>query len=160
MAAYSQAALDSFLRLAQNYQDGAIWQRSDLCAVSEVDGVCAWEEATAALEYARLGSYPVAVFDGVKTGLLPERGGVCARVNATIELLDVVAFEAKYCRMPAIIEPEAPACNGTAAVTGKSAEALAALNRIANRGGIAGTEDAVTWQQEQRADRTLPGRDA
>ncbi|MDB6137977.1 MAG: hypothetical protein JWO94_1049 [Verrucomicrobiaceae bacterium] len=37
--------------------------------------------------------------------------------------------------------------------------ALAALNRIAARGGIAGIEDPAIWQQEQRADRPLPGRE-
>ena len=59
-----------------------------------------------------------------------------------------------------MMEPEAPAQNSNAAFADKSAEALAALNRIASRGGIAGIEDAAAWQQEQRADRTLPGRDA
>ena len=37
--------------------------------------------------------------------------------------------------------------------------ALAALNRIASRGGIAGIEDPVGWQREQRSDRPLPGRE-
>lgn len=36
---------------------------------------------------------------------------------------------------------------------------LAALNRIAARGGIAGIEDPAAWQREQRADRPLPGRE-
>jgi hypothetical protein len=69
-------------------------------------------------------------------------------------------FERIIVNLLDMIEPEASAWNGTAAVTGKSAEALAALNRIASRGGIASIENAATWQQEQRVDRTLPGRDA
>ena len=36
---------------------------------------------------------------------------------------------------------------------------LAALNRIAARGGIAGIDDPLAWQREQRADRPLPGRE-
>jgi len=35
---------------------------------------------------------------------------------------------------------------------------LAALNRIAARGGIQGIQDPMAWQREQRADRPLPGR--
>ena len=38
--------------------------------------------------------------------------------------------------------------------------ALAALQRIAARGGIGGIADASVWQREQRADRPLPGRDS
>ncbi|OYW31383.1 MAG: hypothetical protein B7Z47_01240 [Chthoniobacter sp. 12-60-6] len=38
-------------------------------------------------------------------------------------------------------------------------EALAALNRIASRGGIAGIDDPVSWQRAQRTDRSLPGRE-
>ena len=37
-------------------------------------------------------------------------------------------------------------------------EGLAALNRIAARGGIAGISDPMAWQREIRADRELPGR--
>ena len=40
------------------------------------------------------------------------------------------------------------------------AKGLAALNRIAARGGISGIDDPATWQREQRADRPLPGRDS
>ncbi len=42
----------------------------------------------------------------------------------------------------------------------KRSDALAALNRIASRGGIAGISDAAEWQRDQRADRALPGRDS
>lgn len=34
-----------------------------------------------------------------------------------------------------------------------------ALSRIAERGGIVGIADPVSWQREQRADRPLAGRD-
>lgn len=69
-------------------------------------------------------------------------------------------FERIIVNLLDMIDTEVPAQNGNAAVTVRSAEALAALNRIASRGGIAGIEDAAAWQHEQRADRTLPGRDA
>ena len=69
-------------------------------------------------------------------------------------------FERIIVNLLDMIEPESSAKNGNADVTGNRAEALAALNRIASRGGIAGIEDAAAWQHEQRADRTLPGRDA
>lgn len=69
-------------------------------------------------------------------------------------------FERIIVNLLDMIDTEVPAQSGNAAVTARSAEALAALNRIASRGGIAGIEDAAAWQQEQRADRTLPGRDA
>lgn len=67
-------------------------------------------------------------------------------------------FERIIVNLLDMIDTEVPAQNASAAVTGRSAEALAALNRIASRGGIAGIEDAAAWQHEQRADRTLPGR--
>jgi hypothetical protein len=38
-------------------------------------------------------------------------------------------------------------------------QALAALDRIAARGGITGIPDPVAWQREQRNDRPLPGRE-
>jgi len=37
--------------------------------------------------------------------------------------------------------------------------ALAALERIAARGGIRSIPDPVAWQREQRKDRPLPGRE-
>ena len=37
--------------------------------------------------------------------------------------------------------------------------ALAALRRLAARGGIRSIPDPVTWQREQRKDRPLPGRE-
>ena len=49
--------------------------------------------------------------------------------------------------------------NGKAG-SSKRAEALAALNRIASRGGVACIEDASSWQQEQRTERVLPGRNS
>lgn len=57
-------------------------------------------------------------------------------------------------------EPEAIANADTNDDANKRSQALAALNRIAARGGIAGIEDAAAWQREQRADRVLPGRDS
>ncbi len=38
-------------------------------------------------------------------------------------------------------------------------QGMAALKRIAARGGIAGITDPAAWQREQRADRPLPGRE-
>jgi len=69
-------------------------------------------------------------------------------------------FERIIVNLLDMIDTEVPAQNGGAGVSGRHAEALAALNRIASRGGISGIEDAAAWQHEQRADRTLPGRDA
>ena len=69
-------------------------------------------------------------------------------------------FERIIANLLDMIEPDSPIMSGNADVPSNRAEALAALNRIASRGGIAGIEDAAAWQQEQRADRTLPGRDA
>jgi hypothetical protein len=37
--------------------------------------------------------------------------------------------------------------------------ALAALERLAARGGIRSIPDPVAWQREQRKDRPLPGRE-
>jgi len=42
---------------------------------------------------------------------------------------------------------------------GRREMALAALQRIAGRGGISGIPDPVAWQREQRAERNLPGRE-
>lgn len=41
----------------------------------------------------------------------------------------------------------------------RRARALAALERLAARGGIRSIPDPVAWQREQRKDRPLPGRD-
>ena len=38
-------------------------------------------------------------------------------------------------------------------------KALAALQRIAARGGISGIPDPVAWQRDRRLDRPLPGRE-
>ncbi len=56
-----------------------------------------------------------------------------------------------------MFESEAPPAKPSAT---SGAEALAALNRIAGRGGIAGVGDAASWQRKQRAERVLPGREA
>ena len=42
----------------------------------------------------------------------------------------------------------------------RRSRALAALQRIAARGGMGGIADASAWQREQRADRSLPGRES
>ena len=57
------------------------------------------------------------------------------------------------------VEPEATHATAQADDEHRRQLALAALNRIASRGGIAGIEDPVAWQREQRADRPLPGRE-
>lgn len=59
-----------------------------------------------------------------------------------------------------MVEPETTANGGTTDEADKSSQALAALNRIAARGGIAGIEDGAAWQRDQRTDRVLPGRDS
>ena len=57
-------------------------------------------------------------------------------------------------------EPELDAPSSAADDEQRRARGLAALNRIAARGGIAGIDDPVAWQREQRADRPLPGRES
>lgn len=57
-------------------------------------------------------------------------------------------------------EPETGTNGVTTDDANKRSQALAALNRIAARGGITGIEDATTWQRDQRTDRVLPGRDS
>ncbi len=42
----------------------------------------------------------------------------------------------------------------------RKAKGLAALERIAARGGIAGIDDPMAWQREHRTDRLLPGRES
>jgi hypothetical protein len=39
----------------------------------------------------------------------------------------------------------------------KQTQAVAALRRIASRGGLKGIEDPQAWQREIREDRALPG---
>ncbi|HBJ86800.1 MAG TPA: hypothetical protein DDZ88_23675 [Verrucomicrobiales bacterium] len=58
-----------------------------------------------------------------------------------------------------MVEPEVPTDGGATNGADKNSRAVAALNRIAARGGIAGIGDAEAWQREQRTDRPLPGRD-
>jgi hypothetical protein len=76
--------------------------------------------------------------------LPPQRAATLERV--IVGLLDMV-------------EPEVPTKNGKTNEADKRSEALAALNRIASRGGIADISDASSWQQEQRSDRSFPGRE-
>ncbi len=73
--------------------------------------------------------------------LPPRQAETLERVIAS--LLDMFESEASPAKPPA----------------SSGVEALAALNRIAGRGGIAGIDDATTWQRELRSDRILPGRD-
>lgn len=56
---------------------------------------------------------------------------------------------------PEVIPSGAPSYDAS-----QRAEALAALDRIASRGGIAGIDDPAAWQREQRVDRPLPGRES
>lgn len=42
----------------------------------------------------------------------------------------------------------------------KRQKALEALRRLSARGGIGGVKDPAAWQREQRADRSLPGRES
>lgn len=57
------------------------------------------------------------------------------------------------------IEPEATAVDETPERQSRRSAGMAALNRIAARGGIAGIPDPLAWQREQRAERPLPGRE-
>lgn len=41
----------------------------------------------------------------------------------------------------------------------RHAKGLAAMKRLAARGGIKGIPDPVAWQRESREDRPLPGRE-
>ncbi|MCB1278154.1 hypothetical protein [Prosthecobacter sp.] len=77
--------------------------------------------------------------------LPPQRAATLERI--IVNLLDMV-------------EGEVPMKNGGVSDDDRRAEALAALNRIASRGGMAGIDDVAAWQHEQRADRVLPGRDS
>ena len=58
-----------------------------------------------------------------------------------------------------LAEPEPTGGVSEAEDNERRARALAALDRIASRGGIAGMDDPVAWQREQRADRPLPRRE-
>lgn len=58
-----------------------------------------------------------------------------------------------------IVEP-GPQLANVGEAEARRQQALAALDRIAARGGIAGIDDPLAWQREQRADRNLPGREA
>lgn len=58
-----------------------------------------------------------------------------------------------------LAEPENTSGVSDAEDNERRAQAFAALDRIASRGGIAGIEDPVAWQRRQRADRPLPGRE-
>lgn len=57
-------------------------------------------------------------------------------------------------------EPEAHPDGAPSNEADQLAKALAALERIASRGGIAGMDDPAAWQREQRVDRSLPGRES
>jgi hypothetical protein len=58
------------------------------------------------------------------------------------------------------VEPESALTVPESDEENRQALGMAALSRIATRGGIAGIADPVAWQQEQRAERPLPGRDS
>lgn len=57
------------------------------------------------------------------------------------------------------VEPET-ATTSTNDAEQRRIRGMAALDRIAARGGIAGISDPAAWQREQRADRPLPGRES
>jgi len=76
--------------------------------------------------------------------------------DGTLHLPVPEAWRSLTIRVKAEMEPVVP----DAAASDKRQRALAALQRIAARGGIAGITNAAAWQREQRADRTLPGRES
>lgn len=80
--------------------------------------------------------------------LLPEADG-------TLHLPVPAAWRHLNIRVKAEMEP-VPASESPDV---RCRRALAALQRIAARGGMGGIADAAAWQREQRADRPLPGRD-
>lgn len=57
------------------------------------------------------------------------------------------------------VEPEPTQSGAPSDDVKRRSEALAALDRIASRGGISGIADPVAWQREQRTERSLPGRE-
>ena len=58
-----------------------------------------------------------------------------------------------------LVDPESPPVGENNGQEQQRQNALAALNRIAARGGISGIDDPAAWQRDQRADRFLPGRE-
>jgi hypothetical protein len=76
--------------------------------------------------------------------------------DGTLHLPVPAAWRSLGIRVKAEMEPVAPA----ELPNDKRQRALEALSRIAARGGLAGIADPSTWQREQRADRTLPGRES
>lgn len=58
-----------------------------------------------------------------------------------------------------LVEPESARAGADTEDRRRREDALAALDRIAARGGIAGIPDPIAWQREQRNDRPLPGRE-
>ena len=58
-----------------------------------------------------------------------------------------------------LVEPEPARTSADTEDRRRREHALAALDRIAARGGIAGIPDPIAWQREQRNDRPLPGRE-
>lgn len=58
-----------------------------------------------------------------------------------------------------LVEPETARAGDETEDRRRREQALAALDRIAARGGITGIPDPVAWQREQRNDRPLPGRE-
>jgi hypothetical protein len=58
-----------------------------------------------------------------------------------------------------LVEPEPARAGDDTEDRRRREQALAALDRIAGRGGITAIPDPVAWQRQQRNDRPLPGRE-
>jgi hypothetical protein len=98
-AVYTKKALDAFLRLAPTHSDTDLWPFDQLREVSELDGLCAFDNPHDAFKHGngsftgKYGYDRYVEFMGEYVCPAPEGNGVVARVvEATMDPVDAVTF--------------------------------------------------------------------
>jgi hypothetical protein len=82
---FTDQARRRFLQIAPSYKPSEIWSASDRKDASQLDGVCAFEDAESALKYVEGNVYPgiyIVVFEGYFVSNIPETDGTMTGVLA------------------------------------------------------------------------------
>ncbi len=100
---FTNHAWQRFLELAPSYKPAQIWSSSDLKDASQLDGVCAFEDAESALLYVNGNVYPhiyIVTFEGDFVSKIPETDGkmkgVQAKVIKPLSFQDLETFRRGY----------------------------------------------------------------
>jgi len=109
---FAPNALKAFLNYAEQYHGLSGWSKQHVCEASELDGVCAYNNAQGAFDYAcpvplpQLWSLDIVEFVGSEECVLPaekDEGGVIVKIVSEIGFYRLREFKDKF---PVVIHPD------------------------------------------------------